>query len=107
MALNAQNIYVSALEASNKDDSHNNLLNNLNKKDLTLLRYCIENKKSIILIKDLVSVFGVTARAISKWTKDWIDKDILVPNSGTKRITSYKLKKKYAKFKVSDLGFID
>ncbi|GAA8713905.1 hypothetical protein oki361_14290 [Helicobacter pylori] len=66
MALNAQNIYVSALEASNKDDSHNNLLNNLNKKDLTLLRYCIENKKSIILIKDLVSVFGVTARAISK-----------------------------------------
>lgn len=107
MALNAQNIYVSALEASNKDDSHNNLLNNLNKKDLTLLRYCIENKKSIIFIKDLVLVFGVTARAISKWTKDWIDKDILVPNSGTKRITSYKLNKKYAKFKVSDLGFID
>lgn len=107
MALNAQNIYLSALEASTKDNSYNDLLNNLNKKDLTLLRYCIENKKSIILIKDLALVFGVTSRAISKWTKDWIDKDILVPNSGTKRITSYKLNKKYAKFKVSDLGFID
>ncbi|WP_406617336.1 Fic family protein [Mycoplasmopsis adleri] len=107
MALNAQNVYLCALEASEKNKTFNELLNDLNKKDLTLLRYCIENNKSIIHTKDLANIFGVTSRAILKWTKDWVNKGILVPNSGKERITSYKLSDKYGKLKINDLGFID
>ena len=105
MALNAEKIYDQALEASKKES--NELLKGLNKKDLILLRYCIENGLKVIKNKELADLFGVTPRAISKWMNEWVEKGILVPNSGNTRITSYSLTFNYEKLKVSDLGFTD
>lgn len=105
MSLNAEKIYEQALEASKKES--NELLRGLSKKDLTLLRYCLENGVKIIKNKELAELFGVTPRAISKWMNEWVDKGILVPNSGTTRVTSYSLSTSYKNLKVSDLGFIE
>ncbi len=105
MALNAEKIYLQALEASQKND--NNILANLTKKDLTLIRYCLENNLKTIKPKELSNLFGVTPRAITKWAVEWINKGILEPASGSKRITEYMLAKKYSSLKVSSLGFAD
>ena len=105
MSLNAEKIYEQALEASKKES--NELLRGLSKKDLTLLRYCLENGLKIIKNKELAELFGVTPRAISKWMNEWVDKGILVPNSGTTRVTRYSLSTSYKNLKVSDLGFIE
>lgn len=105
MSLNSENIYYQAKEASNKDTS--NVLNGLSKKDLVLIRYCLENNVTILKNKELASLFGVTSRAISKWMVEWVNKGILIPNGGITRITSYKLSDKYASLKVSDIGFTD
>lgn len=103
MALNAEKIYEQALEASRKETS--SLLNELSKKDLILIRYMIENGLKVIKNKELAELFGVTPRAISKWMSAWVEKGILVPNSGQTRITSYHLSVDYEKIKVSDIGF--
>ena len=105
MVLNAEKVYEQALEVSKKES--NNLLKGLNKKDLTLLRYCLENGIKVIKNKELADLFGVTPRAISKWMGEWVEKGILVPNSGKTRITSYNLTYEYENLKVSDLGFIE
>lgn len=105
MALNAEKIYEQALEASKKEV--NEILKGLNKKDLTLIRYCLENGIKVIKNKDLSTFFGVTPRAISKWANEWVEKGILVPSSGTERITSYNLSKKYINLKISDIGFVE
>jgi hypothetical protein len=65
MSLNAEKIYDQALETSKKES--NELLKGLNKKDLTLLRYCLENGIKVIKNKEVADLFGVTPRAISKW----------------------------------------
>lgn len=103
MALNAEKVYEQALEAS--QSGLNDFLKCLNKKDLTLLRYCIENNLKIVKNKELANLFGVTPRAISKWMNEWVEKGILIPNSGTTRITSYSLSYKYSGLKASDIGF--
>ena len=105
MSLNAEKVYEQALEASKKES--NELLKGLNKKDLTLLRYCLENSLKVIKNSELANLFGVTPRAISKWMNGWVEKGILVPNSGTARITSYKLAYDYESLKISDLGFTE
>ncbi len=103
MALNAEKIYEQALEASQRVS--NDALSGLTKKDLTLIRYCLENGIRIVKNKEIADLFGVTSRAISKWMNEWVLKGILIPNSGTTRITSYTLASKYERLKVSDIGF--
>lgn len=105
MALNAEKIYEQAKEV--QDNARSNVLAGLSKKDLTLIRYCLENKVDIIKNKDLADLFSVTPRAISKWMVEWVSKDILVPNGGTERITSYKLSQKYRKINISDIEFTE
>lgn len=105
MALNAEKVYEQAFEVSKKQS--NELLKGLNKKDLTLLRYCLENRKKVIKNKELAELFKVTPRAISKWMIEWVEKGILIPNSGTTRITSYNLSYEYESLKISDLGFAE
>ncbi len=105
MSLNSENIYYQAKEASNKNSC--NKLNGLSKKDLILIRYCLENNITILKNKELAELFGVTPRAISKWMVEWVNKGILMPNGGTIRITSYKLSSNYSSLKVSDIGFTD
>jgi len=75
MALNAENIYNQALEATKKDKSE--IYNNLNKKDMILLRYCLENQITKIKPKEIAILFNVTTRAVTKWTIDWVKKGIL------------------------------
>lgn len=104
MALNAEKIYEQALEATKKES--NKLLMNLTKKDITLIRYCLERELKIIKNKEIAELFGVTPRAISKWMNNWVEKGILVPNSGSTRITSYTISDKYGNLKISDIGFI-
>lgn len=72
MYLNSENIYYQAKDASNKDAS--SILNRLSKKDLVLIRYCLENNITILKNKELASLFGVTPRAISKWMIEWVKK---------------------------------
>ena len=105
MSLNSENIYYQAKEASNKDTS--NVLTGLSKKDFVLIRYCLENNLTILKNKEVSSLFGVTPRAISKWMLEWVNKGILIPNSGSTRITSYRLSTRYSSLKVSDIGFTD
>ena len=104
MALFAQKVYEQALEVSKKNT--NTILVGLNKKDLILLRYCLENKVKVIKNKELAELFAVTPRAISKWMNDWVNKGILIPSSGKNRITSYCLSADFEKIQVSDLGYI-
>lgn len=103
MFLNAENTYDQALKASKKES--NKILSSLSKKDLTLLRYCIEKNIRSIKNKEIATLFGVTPRAVSKWMKEWVTKGILEPCSGNERITSHNLSSKYAELKASDLGF--
>ncbi len=67
MSLNAENIYDQALEASNKDN--NNIVSKMSKKDITLLRYCIENNIHIIKSKDVADLFYISNRSASSWLK--------------------------------------
>ncbi len=105
MALNAEKIYEQAQGLCKK--SRSPLLEGLSKKDLTLLRYCLEKQKSSIKAKELSELFAVSPRAISKWAEDWKKKGLLSPSSGEKRITSYVLGKKYKSLSLEKLGFID
>ena len=105
MALNSERIYEQAKEASRKEE--NEFLTNLSKKDITLIRYCLENKIEKIKTKELSTLFGVTTRAISKWAVEWVEKGILEPTTGTERITSYKLSNKYKSLKISSIGFVE
>lgn len=104
MEVNAQNIYDQALDVSKKE---NNILNNLNKKDIVLLRYCLENNISELRSKQLAELYNVTPRAITKWCKQWVEKGILIPSSGSTRVTAYSLSSKFKSLKVSDIGFTD
>lgn len=70
-------------------------MDNLNKKDRTLLKYMIERPSQTIRPKEIADLFGVTPRAVSKWAKEWIEKGLIQPSSGEKRITSYILGEKY------------
>lgn len=105
MLLNSENVYEQAVVASKKES--NIKLNSLSKKDLTLLRYLIENKIIRVKPKELALLFGVTNRAISKWAIEWVEKGVLEPASGNKRITEYKLTAEYNNLNVNDLGFMD
>lgn len=105
MVLNAENIYEQALEASKKEE--NPILANLTKRDKVLIRYCLEQNMDIIKNKELAVLFGVTTRAISKWTSAWVEKGILVPVSGKDRITGHRLKEIYQELKLSDIEFVE
>lgn len=105
MSLNAEKVYEQALEASRKNT--NEIVSTLSKKDITFLRYCLENNLTAIKSKEIAELFNVTSRAVLKWMKEWVEKGILEPNAGNERITSYRLSEKYRKLKVSNLGYTD
>ena len=105
MALNAENIYNQALEVTKKENKE--IFDGLNKKDMILLRYCLENHKIRIKPKEIATLFNVTTRAVTKWTVDWVNKGILEPSSGQTRITEYKLTKQFEEIKISEIGFVE
>ncbi len=105
LSINAEAIYDLAVESTKS--TNNEILNNYDKKDLVLIRYCLENKIQNIKTKELSVLFGVTPRAITKWAINWMKKDILIPNKVKERITSYALNPNLSNLKVSDLGYTD
>lgn len=98
-ALEASKIIIK--DSSKKSDK--DVLAGLNKKDIGLISYCISHKKFIIRNSELAEEFKVTPRAISKWAKEWVEKGILIPESGQQRTTSYRLSSLYTSLKLSDL----
>ena len=105
MALNSENIYNQAVAVSKKESDIS--LQGLSKKDLILIRYCLENKINKIKPKQIAILFNVTSRAVNKWAIEWVKQGILKPSSGEIRITEYTLTEKYLNLKISNLGFID
>ena len=105
MSLNAENIYDQALEASNKNK--NDIFSSMSKKDITLLRYCIENNIHIIKSKNVADLFSISNRSASSWLKNWAEMGLVEVATGNQRITSYVLTEKYRNLKASDLGFTD
>ena len=103
MAVNAESVYELAKETSHKQIK----TLDLNKKDFTLIRYCIEKQIFILEPKDIVELFGVSLRSVSLWLKKWCERGILIPNRPNKRIISYSLNEKYTNLKLSDIGFSD
>lgn len=106
MALNAEKIYETALDA-NKSEKTNPVVDKLSKRDKKMLRYVIENHISEIKTKDLADIFAVTPRAINKWCTDWCDRGILVPNRKKVRVTSYTLSEEFNNIELHELGFTD
>lgn len=56
--------------------------------------------------KDLADEFKVNPRTISKWAHKWLEKGIIEPASGEKRITLYKIGENYSDLQLDDLGFL-
>lgn len=106
MSLNGEKVYELALEAS-KDKEMTTGIANLEKKDMMLLKYMLENNLTEIKPTQLVDLYKVTVRAITKWAKKWVEKGLLVANLKEKNIISYSLSNKYKKLKAQDIGFTD
>ncbi len=96
MSLNAENISWQARDAT-KDERERLEFESLNKKDMKMLRYLLENNMDTIKTKDLANIFNVTPRAITKWCSEWVDRGVLKANYKNVRITSYSLNEKYKK----------
>jgi Fic family protein len=78
----------------------------LDLKEKALLRLLLD-KNGVVKVKDIADVFGVTPRAISNWTKDWVEKGLIEPASGTQRITAYKIGESYKDLSFENLGYIE
>lgn len=106
MRLNAENIANQAEEAT-KNERENLKFGNLNKRDIKMLRYLLENNMDSFKTKDLVAIFEVTPRAITKWCSNWVERGILIANYKNVRITSYSLTEKYKELKLKDIGYTE
>ena len=107
MALNAQSI-VDAARAVEISNPQSKLISALNKRDLKMLRYVLENRLNPIKTSDLADVFKVTTRSIRTWCTDWVDRGLLETKKGPSgRVTSYSLAQPYASLTPKDLGYID
>lgn len=70
-------------------------LEQLSKKDKILVNHLLSREDKTIKPQEIAKLYKVSPRTISKWAKDWVEKGILEPASGEKRITSYILGEKY------------
>lgn len=47
------------------------------------------------------------SRTITKWAVNWLEKGIIIPGSGEKRIRSYKIGIQYQDITLEDLGYFE
>lgn len=94
MALAFEKAVISIKNAAIELDKHIGM-DNLSKKDRTLLMYMLKRPNQAFKPKEIAELFGVTPRAVSKWAKDWVLKGLIEPASGEKRVTSYFLGEKF------------
>jgi Fic family protein len=82
------------------------IIGKLEPKELVLLRMLIRNE-GVIKPRDIADAFQVTGRTATNWTKEWLNKGLLKPASGAKRITSYCIGDLYSGIGLLDLGYLD
>ncbi|GED33955.1 Fic family protein [Brevibacillus centrosporus] len=57
--------------------------------------------------KEIAEEFKVVPRTVTEWAKEWMEKGIIEPASGTERIRAYKLGRQFSDLTLSDLGYAD
>lgn len=62
-------------------------------------------KHGSITPKEIADEFNVKPRTITKWAVQWLEKGLIEPASGEKRIRSYKIGTQYADITLEDLGY--
>lgn len=81
-------------------------ISSLKPNEKTLLRFIISKNRAIKPI-EIADLFQVHPRTISKWAKQWVEKGVIEPASGSLRVTSYKLGETYEDITLHDLGYIE
>ena len=97
---------VASFAQSKLNDHIDPRLRNLDPKDKIVLKLILV-KDGEITPKDISGEFkDVNSRTITKWAQGWIEKGLLEPASGEKRIRSYRIGSNYKHIKLSDLGYL-
>lgn len=64
-------------------------------------------KSGKITPMEIAKEFNVQSRTITKWAVQWLEKGIIAPSSGEKRIRSYKIGAEYENITLEDLGYLE
>lgn len=64
-------------------------------------------KNGNITPKEIAEEFKVVPRTVTEWAKEWMEKGIIEPASGTERIRAYKIGRRFSDLTLSDLGYTD
>lgn len=78
----------------------------LGEKDKRLLLLALQFQKPLIPVT-IANWFGVNPKTIHNWIKDWLRIGLLEPASGSVRVRSYKLGRRYENITIEELGFSD
>lgn len=78
----------------------------LEPKEKKLIRLLLM-KSGKITPMEIAEEFNVKSRTITKWAVQWLEKGIITPGSGEKRIRSYKIGVKYEDITLKDLGYLE
>ena len=75
----------------------------LSSKEIKLLQLALRFEGRLLTLSLISEWFGISKRTVQDWVKDWIAIELLEPASGSTRITSYKLGKRYRDLKLEDV----
>lgn len=78
----------------------------LEPKERKLLRLLLSGSGTITP-KEIATEFNVQTRTITMWAVEWLEKGIIEPASGEKRIRSYKIGTNYMNTTLEELGYLD
>jgi Fic family protein len=97
---------VASSAQKNSKSLLNPMISKLEPKEIVLLRLLLQSG-GLVKPKDIASVFQVTNRTATNWTKEWLKKGLLKPASGDKRVTSYTIGDSYVDIGLTDLGYLE
>ncbi|WP_066636320.1 Fic family protein [Desulfolucanica intricata] len=75
----------------------------LSQREVRLLQLALRWEGRPLSLEVMADWFEVSKRTMQEWVKDWMTIGLLVPASGKKRITSYKLGPRYSELRLSDI----
>ncbi|MFD1675943.1 Fic family protein [Alicyclobacillus fodiniaquatilis] len=81
------------------------LVSKLEPNEIVLLRALLD-RDGFIKPKEIADLFHVSPRTATNWAKRWLEKGLLSPAGGERRITLYAVGSEYAGLSQSDLGYI-
>lgn len=76
----------------------------LSRKEIKLLQLALRFEGRPLSLEIMAEWFDVTKRTMQEWVKDWVAIGLLMPASGSKRITSYRLGERYKDLKLEDVN---